>query len=93
MLRHEDNVMKKADKVYTMFPKCKEHMEELYGREIIYINRNVVNTVYNGSFDINMNIETRYVSNKILFIGNIRYIGAAKELVRAFDILKKITIN
>ena len=88
-LRHEDNVIKKADKVYTMFPKCKEHMEELYGREIIYINRNVVNTVYDGSFDINMNIETRYVSNKILFIGNIRYIGAAKELVRAFDILKK----
>lgn len=88
-LRHEDNVMKKADKIYTMFPKCKERMEGLYGREIIYINRNVVNTVYDGSFDINMNIKTRYVSNKILFIGNIRYIGAAKELVRAFDILKK----
>lgn len=88
-IHHEDSVMKKADKVYTMFPKCKEHMEELYGRKIIYINRNVVNTVYDGSFDIKINIETRYVSNKILFIGNIRYIGAAKELVRAFDILKK----
>ena len=88
-LRHEDNVMKSENKVYTMFPKCKEHMEELYDREIIYINRNVVNTVYDGSFDINMNIEKRYVSNKILFIGNIHYIGAAKELVRAFDILKK----
>ncbi len=88
-LRHEDNVMRKADKVYTMFPKCKEHMEELYGREIIYLNRNVVNTVYDGSFDINTNIETRYVSNKILFIGNIRYIGAAKQLVSAFNILKK----
>lgn len=88
-LHHEDDVMQKADKVYTMFPKCREHMEELYGREIIYINRNVVNTVYNGYFDIKINIETRYVSNKILFIGNIRYIGAAKELVRAFDILKK----
>ena len=88
-LRHENNVMKKADKVYTMFPKCKEHMEELYGREIIYINRNVINTVYDGSFEVNMNIETRYVSNKILFIGNIRYISAAKELVSAFNILKK----
>ena len=88
-LRHEDNVMQKADKVYTMFPKCREYMEKLYGREIIYINRNVVNTVYDGSFNIEKNIETRYISNKILFIGNIRYIGAAKELIRAFDILKK----
>lgn len=88
-LRHENKVMKNSDKVYTMFPKCKEYMEKLYSREIIYINRNVVNTVYDGSFDINMNIETRYVSNKILFIGNIRYIGAAKELVSAFNILKK----
>ena len=88
-LRHEDNIMQKADRVYTMFPKCKEHMEELYGRKVIYLNRNVVNTVYNGDFDIEKNIETRYASNKILFIGNIRYIGAAKELVKAFEILKK----
>lgn len=88
-LSHEENVMKKATKVYTMFPKCKEHMEELYGREIIYINRNVVNTVYDGDFRIDKNIEIRYNSNKILFIGNIRYIGAAKELINAYHVLKK----
>ena len=81
--------MQKADKVYTMFPKCKEHMEELYGREIIYLNRNVVNTVYDGTFDIEKNIKARYTSNKILFIGNTRYIGAAKELVNAYNFLKK----
>ena len=92
-LRHEDNVMQKADKVYTMFPKCKEHMEELYEREIIYLNRNVVNTVYDGAFDIEKNIETRYASNKILFIGNTRYIGAAKELVNAYNILKEKSQN
>ena len=88
-LSHEDKVMQKADKVYTMFPKCKEHMEELYGREIIYLNRNVVNTVYDGTFDIEKNIKARYTSNKILFIGNTRYIGAAKELVNAYNFLKK----
>lgn len=88
-LRHEDNVMQKANKVYTMFPKCKEHMEELYGREIIYLNRNVVNTVYDDAFDIEKNIEARFVSNKILFIGNIQYIGAAKELVKAYNILQE----
>lgn len=88
-LRHEDNVMKKADKVYTMFPKCKEHMEELYGREIIYINRNVINTVYDGLFCIEDNSYKRYNSKKILFIGNILYIGAAKELIQAYNILKE----
>lgn len=92
-LRHEDYVMQKADKVYTMFPKCKEHMEELYGREIIYLNRNVINTVYDGSFDIEKNIETRYASNSILFIGNTRYIGAAKELINAYNILKEKNQN
>mgnify|MGYP003295011789 FL=1 len=88
-LRHEDNVMKKADKIYTMFPKCKEHMEELYRREIIYINRNVVNTVFEGEFNIKENIRIRLLSKTILFIGNIRYIGAAKELIQAYNILKE----
>ena len=88
-LRHEDNVMKNADKVYTMFPKCKEHMEELYGREIIYINRNVVNTVFEGEFNIEENIRTRLLSKKILFIGNIRYIGAVKKLIEAYNILRE----
>lgn len=92
-LRHEDNVIQKANKVYTMFPKCREHMEELYGREIIYLNRNVINTVYDGSFDIKKNIEARYVSNKILFIGNMQYMGAAKELVNAYNILKEKNPN
>lgn len=81
--------MKAANKVYTMFPRCKEHMEELYRREIIYINSNVVNTVFEGEFNIKENIRIRLLSKKILFIGNIRYIGAAKELIQAYNILKE----
>lgn len=88
-LHHEDNVIKNADRVYTMFPKCKEHMEELYGREIIYINRNVVNTVFEEEFNIEENIRTRLLSKKILFIGNIRYIGAAKKLIKAYNVLRE----
>lgn len=89
LLRHEDKAMKAANKVYTMFPRCKEHMEELYRREIIYINRNVVNTVFEGEFNIKENIRIRLLSKKILFIGNIRYIGAAKELIQAYNMLKE----
>ena len=88
-LRHEDNVMKSADKVYTMFPDCKKHLEELYGREILYLNQNVINTVFDGEFNIEDNIKTRENSNKILFIGNHRYLGAAQKLVAAYKELKK----
>lgn len=87
-LRHEDNVMKNADKVYTMFPKCREQIEKLYKRDIAYINRNAVNTVFEGEFNIEENIRTRLLSKKILFIGNIRYIGAAKLLVETYNRLK-----
>ncbi len=90
-LRHEDYVMQKADLVYTMFPVCKEHMEELYGRKIVYLNRNVVNTVFNGEFNIENTIKNRYKSNTILFIGGIKYIGAAKELIKSVKHLNKDT--
>lgn len=88
-LQHEEQVIKKADLVYTMFPVCKTQMQKMYNREIIYLNRNIVNTVYNGSFNIEENIDTRLNSKKILFIGNIRYKGAAEELINAFNILRK----
>lgn len=88
-LHHEDNVMKKADKVYTMFPECKKHLEELYDREILYLEQNVINTVFDGDFHINENIRQRKNSYKILFIGNHRYLGAAQKLVSAYKELKK----
>lgn len=89
-LNHEDTTIKKADLVYTMFPKCKEYMEQLYGREFRYLNRNVVNTVYNSKVDIDSNIKRRYESHSILFIGNHRYMSAAKELIEAFRIIKSV---
>lgn len=64
-------------------------MEQIYDREVIYINRNVVNTVYNGFFDIEKNIEARYSSNRILFVGNLHYVGAAIELIKAYKIIKE----
>lgn len=87
-LHHEDKVMKKADKVYTMFPECKKHLEDLYGREILYLEQNVINTVFDGDFDIYESIKQRKDSHKILFIGNHRYLGAAQKLVTAYKELK-----
>ena len=86
-LTHEDQVMKRADAVYTMFPKCKEQMEKQYQRPIEYLNRNVVNTVYEGPFDLQENIFDRKQSNFILFIGNSKYKCGAVSLIKAVNAL------
>lgn len=88
-LAQEDKAVKGADVVYTMFPKCKEHMEGLYGREFRYLSRNVVNTVYEKPYKIDELILNRFHSDAILFIGNHRYAGAARELINSFGDLKK----
>lgn len=88
-LRHETKVMRKADLVYTMFPKCKEQMEKMYGRKIRYLNRNVVNTVYKGIFDIDEVIANRMKSNKILFVGNLLYKDSALQLISATALLRE----
>lgn len=88
-LAHEDGVMKKADEIYTMFPKCKERMEQLYKRPIEYLNRNVVNTVYDGQFILNQCIKNRVLSSKILFIGNVRYRSGALQLFQSINELKQ----
>lgn len=88
-LDFEDSVVKGADSVYTMFPVCKSRMEELYGREFRYLERNVVNTVYEGDYDVASNSIIRAQSRKILFIGNHRYKGAALNLISVFRCLKK----
>lgn len=87
-LKREDKVIHDADVVYTMFPVCKTHMEELYGREFRYLDRNVVNTVYDKDYNIDEVIAKRCISNDILFIGNHRYKGAAIELIEAYKTLK-----
>ncbi len=83
-LESEDLAIRKASKVYTMFPAYKELMEILHKRDFIYLNRNVVNTVYDKDFDIQENISGRKGSNIILFIGNLHYMGAAMELADSF---------
>lgn len=72
-LKREDKVIHDADVVYTMFPVCNTHIEELYGREFRHLDRNVVNTVYDKDYNIDEVIAKRSVSNDILFIGNHRY--------------------
>lgn len=92
-LKHEDNVMKSADVIFSLFPLTAQSMSEYYGREIFHLGKNVINTVYDGEFDVSEVIRKRKSSNKILFIGNLRYIGAARSLLKAYKEYKKENIK
>lgn len=87
-LRHESMVLSKADLVYSLFPICAKKMEVNYKRPVFYLGRNVVNTVYEGCFNIDRSVSVKQKSNIILFIGNLRYQSAARELIRIFPQLK-----
>ena len=79
--------------MYTMFPMCKVQMEEMYDREIFYLDRNVINNVYNKKFSIEDICLKRISSEKLLFIGNHRYKGAALQLIKAYFDLRKKHVN
>ncbi len=89
-IKHERSVMKRASAVYTMFPKCREQMEKMYGRAIVHLNRNVVNDASGQEIDLEELVRVRAKSNNILFIGNHRYRGAALLLIDAFKKLQKL---
>jgi glycosyltransferase involved in cell wall biosynthesis len=88
-LRHETRVMQRADLVYTLFPVCSRDLSARYKRPVIYLNRNVVNTVYNKPFDLLQSLVSKQNRHCILFVGNHRYQGAALYLITAFQELSK----
>lgn len=88
-VKRERESIAKADLMYTMFPVCKQEMEKMYNRKIHYLNRNVINSLYERIFDIEDFISKHKSSQRILFIGNFRYKGAAMKLIQSYNQLKK----
>ena len=88
-LKHEEKVLKNADLVYSLFPVCATQMQNTYKRPVYHLNSNVINSVFEGKFDVRDAVMEKQQSNVILFVGNLRYQGAARELIRIFYQLKK----
>ena len=78
--------------LFTMFPKCKIIMERIHGRKFIYLNHNVVNTVYDGEFDIKENIIKRTNSNIILLLVTLNIKQLQKSLHMLLKNFTKTTI-
>lgn len=92
-LKHECKVLAEADVVYSLFPVCARQMEVMYKRPVLYLERNVINTVYDGDFNIHDIVDEKRKSNIILFVGNLRYQEAARELIRLYPQLKAEVSN
>ena len=84
-LTREDDHIKNADVVLSLFPKSLEYNEKKYNTTNLYYLGNVING--NSTLDKNQLISQKEKSNKILFIGNNKYIQGAIELINAFKII------
>lgn len=83
-IKRQDNLLKDVDLIISLFPNIANIMAKKY-YNVKYIG-NVINI---EKKDIKVDLEKKYESNKILFIGGIRYLEGAIELIRAVDFLNK----
>ncbi len=83
-IKHERTVMSRSNLVFSLFPMCSKQMSAMYNRDVIWLDRNVVNTTFESNPKIDEIIERRVSSNIILFIGGLKYIGSAKDLIEKY---------
>lgn len=84
-IKRQNRQIENSDYIITLFPQVCEYMKKHYNNPNIYYLGNVVNTIDTVNENI---IEQKEQSNKILFIGNKKYLKAAKMLIEAFSMLK-----
>lgn len=83
-----DNIAQ-AGCVISLFPDIARDMTEMYGREIHYLDQNVVNNADHDRLDEQKILNLKEQSNILLFIGGKTYIDGARTLIRIFPLLKK----
>jgi len=86
MLNKEKQNINNADIILSLFPKSLEFNLQHYNNKHQYYLGNVIN----GNYPLNKAniIDKKRKSNKLLFIGNQKYIQGATDLITAFKQLK-----
>jgi len=86
IINREDKAILKAEQVVSLFPACANTMKKtIQGKQINYLNQNVINTLYSGELDEHSIIEKKKQSSSVLFIGGMKYIDGAMLLKKAID--------
>lgn len=86
-LERENSQIESSDLVISLFPGVVNFMQNRYENKNVYYIGNIINSMVQIKES-----ETNYInkrSNKLLFIGNHKYIEGAQTLIRAFHNLKK----
>ena len=88
-MKRQEKVIKKADLVISLFAKAAEEMKIRYSKEnVINLGNNVVNVFYDKGLNEKEILIKKQNSNRIIFIGSIKYIEGVKMLIDAFRNLK-----
>lgn len=86
----ENASIKQADLVISLFPKSAERIRYRSSNPLVcYLGGNVVNTVYEFNEMPSAVIKRKYMSEKLLFIGDKKYLKGAKVLLAAYQKLKE----
>jgi len=85
-IRRENQVIEKADAVFVLFPAVADLMKEKYVNPNIFYNGNVINALVKSYPEV---IELKVKQNRLLFVGAVKYLRGALDLIEAFKILKK----
>lgn len=89
-IKNQEEEIKNANYIVTLFPSVKKFMEKELKREVLYFG-NVINSEI-LEFNSNQVIENKYKSNSYLFIGRKRYIESVKKLINTIE-KYKINVN
>ena len=87
----QDKEIEKSDYVISLFPEIAEDMKKYYKNPNIYYLGNVINSDLYRIEDVD--IRKKYNCNKILFIGQKKYINSAKEIIKALEIINSKEIR
>jgi len=89
-IKRQNTQIENSTCIITLFPQVCEYMKRYYNNNNIYYLGNVVNTIEKIDSKI---INEKEKSNKVLFIGNKKYIMAAKELIEAVRMINNKNIE
>lgn len=90
-IARQKKTIQKADLVISLFSNAAEEMRARYNKSnIVFLGRNVINVFFDKIIDEKEILERKQVSNKLLFIGSMKYYEGAKLLIDAYTMLKPL---
>jgi len=84
-IKLQDEVIRQADKVISLFPDVADYMSSYYGSDKVKYLGNVINSL---RFELdNFQLQKRLISPHLVFVGLPKYIEGLKSLISSMELL------